>query len=72
MIVAAGGEVLVASPTVDVREGTYEQLDSDRPFPTLEAADGWYASSEHQALLPLDTPRPTFGNSLCSSLGLFF
>lgn len=53
LIAAAGGEVLVGSPEVDLREGEYMQnWTVVVRFPDEAAAVDWYESDEYQALIP--------------------
>ena len=54
MLEAAGGEILVGTPEVDVLEGDYRaNWAVVVKFPSQAAAQGWYASQEYQALIPV-------------------
>lgn len=53
MLASAGAEVLVGSPSVNVLEGEYGSTwTAVVKFPTMEALDTWYSSSEYQAIAP--------------------
>lgn len=50
---AAGAEVLVGAPSVDVLEGEYGATwTAIVRFPSMDALKGWYTSPEYQALAP--------------------
>ena len=50
---AAGAEVLVGAPAVDVLEGEYGATwTAVIRFPSMGALKGWYDSAEYQALAP--------------------
>jgi len=52
-LIAAGGEVLVATPEATVLEGTTDATWSVVVrFPDMDALNGWYASKEYQAVAP--------------------
>ena len=52
-LIAAGGEVLVATPEATVLEGTTDATWSVVVrFPDMEALNGWYSSEEYQAVAP--------------------
>lgn len=52
LITAAGGEVLVATPDVDLLEGDYSQnWTVVVRFPDAAAASAWYDSRDYQALI---------------------
>lgn len=52
-ILEAGGEILVATPETTVIEGEYtHNWTVVVRFPNAEAANGWYHSSEYQAVIP--------------------
>lgn len=54
MLEAAGGEILVGTPEVDVLEGDYRaNWTVVVRFPSQAAAQGWYVSQEYQALIPV-------------------
>lgn len=54
MLLAAGGEILVGSPAVEVLEGNYgSNWTVVVRFPSEQAAKGWYASPEYRALIPV-------------------
>lgn len=53
MLAAAGAEVLVGTPTVEVLEGDYAATwTAIVKFPSMEALEGWYSSEEYQAIAP--------------------
>ncbi|ABD53641.1 DUF1330 domain-containing protein [Jannaschia sp. CCS1] len=53
MLAAAGAEVLVGTPSVDVLEGDYGATwTAIVRFPSMAALDAWYASPEYQAIAP--------------------
>ena len=50
---AAGAEVLVGAPSVDVLEGDYGATwTAVVRFPSMDALQGWYGSDEYQAIAP--------------------
>lgn len=52
-LIAAGGEVLVATPEATVLEGSTDATWSVVVrFPNMDALNGWYASDEYQAVAP--------------------
>ncbi|MEM9840509.1 MAG: DUF1330 domain-containing protein [Pseudomonadota bacterium] len=54
MLLAAGAEILVATPQVETLEGDYTPNWSVVVrFPSQEAAMGWYNSEEYQAMIPV-------------------
>ncbi|MEX1366410.1 MAG: DUF1330 domain-containing protein [Nannocystaceae bacterium] len=54
MIAQAGGEVMVATPQIDLLEGEYVQnWTVVVRFPSEDAANGWYDSAEYQAMIPV-------------------
>lgn len=65
MLLAAGAEILVATPQVQALEGDHESnWTVVVRFPSQAAAEGWYDSSEYQAMIPVrraltDTARST-------------
>lgn len=53
-ILAAGGEILVATPEVTVAEGTYpHNWTVIVRFESQDAAMGFYGSEEYQAVIPI-------------------
>ncbi|MGF1492356.1 MAG: DUF1330 domain-containing protein [Microcoleaceae cyanobacterium] len=53
-ITEAGGEVLIATPIVDVLEGSYKaSWTAVLKFPSMEALKTWYSSDRYQALIPI-------------------
>ena len=53
LILDASGEILVATPEVDVLEGGYiHNWTVVVRFPSEEAARSWYDSPEYQAIIP--------------------
>lgn len=54
MLLAAGAEILVATPQVQTLEGDYASNWSVVVrFPNQAAAEGWYNSAEYQAMIPV-------------------
>ncbi|MEM6387698.1 MAG: DUF1330 domain-containing protein [Pseudomonadota bacterium] len=54
MLLAAGAEILVATPQVQTLEGEYSPNWSVVVrFPNQAAAEGWYMSDEYQAMIPV-------------------
>ncbi|MGF1569191.1 MAG: DUF1330 domain-containing protein [Nodosilinea sp.] len=54
MLLAAGGEILVGAPAVEVLEGDYSSnWTVVVRFPSEQAARGWYDSAEYRALIPV-------------------
>ena len=52
-LIAAGGEVLVATPEAQVLEGSTDATWSVVVrFPDMDALNGWYSSEEYQAVAP--------------------
>lgn len=52
-LIAAGGEVLVATPKATVLEGRTDATWSVVVrFPDMDALNGWYSSDEYQAVAP--------------------
>ena len=52
-LIAAGGEVLVATPEATVLEGaTVATWSVVVRFPDMDALNGWYSSEEYQAVAP--------------------
>lgn len=52
-LIAAGGEVLVATPEARVLEGSSDATWSVVVrFPSMDALQGWYSSDEYQAVAP--------------------
>lgn len=52
-IIAAGGEILVATPTVNILEGDFvHNWTVVVRFPSDDAAHIWYDSPEYQAVIP--------------------
>ena len=52
-LIAAGGEVLVATPEAQVLEGSTDDTWSVVVrFPDMDALNGWYSSEEYQAVAP--------------------
>ncbi|MEM8654237.1 MAG: DUF1330 domain-containing protein [Pseudomonadota bacterium] len=52
-LIAAGGEVLVATPEAQVLEGSTDATWSVVVrFPDMNALNGWYSSEEYQAVAP--------------------
>ncbi len=52
-LIAAGGEVLVATPEAQVLEGSTDATWSVVVrFPDMDALNGWYSSNEYQAVAP--------------------
>lgn len=50
----AGGEVLVATPTVNVLEGSYNATWTVIVrFPSIDAIKTWYQSDSYQPLIPI-------------------
>ena len=62
---AHGGKYLVMSDAVKVLEGSVGEhpIKVILEFPSIEAAQGWYDSSEYQAIIPSRTANST-GNFL--------
>lgn|GEM_PF-955263 len=53
MLAAAGAEVLVGTPTVNVLEGDYGSFwTAIVRFPSMDALETWYGSPEYQAIAP--------------------
>lgn len=62
-IVANGGRVLVAANKADLREGVIPAgLVTIIEFPSREAAEAWYASSEYEAVHHLRTDATSAGS----------
>jgi uncharacterized protein (DUF1330 family) len=62
-IVSNGGKVLVAAANTDVREGALPaRLVTIIEFPSLEAAETWYASPEYEAVHHLRTDATSSGS----------
>ena len=54
MLMAAGGEVLVGTPQVEVLEGDFASTWTVVVrFPSAEAAKGWYLSPKYHAMIPV-------------------
>ncbi|MEM6898502.1 MAG: DUF1330 domain-containing protein [Pseudomonadota bacterium] len=54
MLLAAGAEILVATPQVETLEGEYgPNWSVVVRFPNQAAAEGWYMSDEYQAIIPV-------------------
>lgn len=54
-IFAHGGKILVAGPNSTAIEGSPRQVTVVLEFPTREALQGWYDSTEYQDILHLRT-----------------
>lgn len=68
MLLAAGAEILVATPEVQKLEGSYSSnWTVVVRFPSQEAAEGWYNSIEYQAMIPV---RQSLTNTDVSSMVL--
>ena len=53
MLAAAGAEVLVGTPTVNVLEGEFaSSWTAIVRFPSIDSLNGWYTSAEYQAIAP--------------------
>ncbi len=53
-VIEAGGEVLIATPMVDVLEGNYNaSWTAITKFPPLEALKTWYRFEHYQTFVPI-------------------
>jgi uncharacterized protein (DUF1330 family) len=50
-----GGEILVAGPGSEIIEGAPGAITVVLKFPSMEALQGWYDSSEYQEIIALRT-----------------
>ena len=55
MILAYGGEILVAGPGSEIVEGSPGAITVVLKFPSMEALRGWYDSADYQAIISLRT-----------------
>ncbi|MEM1387450.1 MAG: DUF1330 domain-containing protein [Pseudomonadota bacterium] len=68
MLLAADGEILVATPQVQSLEGEYSwNWSVVVRFPSRDAAEGWYNSAEYQAMISV---RQSLTNTDASTLVL--
>lgn len=53
-IIEAGGEVLIATPVVDILEGSYNATWTVvLKFPSMQALKSWYHSDSYQTFIPI-------------------